>query len=296
MSMKKICGLHSDLLLRVRKDLAYLIGGRAAFSDKMKVLLYIILRLVFFPLGWYSFPLKLISRKAYRSIVISLIPNFYFRLGSLMFFCRKDTIDISTVRPGYEPLTTSLILNLVKKFKAGLFIDIGAYIGRYSILVADANKKIKVVSIEAEPLTYKNLVRNIKLNNLSKNVIPVNVVLGDSEKIVHFYCDEKEDLSTLFPNKQQQRQFKRIQVRETTLDALLKSLKLPWSEVRLLKIDVEGAEHLVLKGAAKTLKSSHPLIITEVWAERRFKKLRNFLSKFGYKIAVRIEQNNYIFF
>ena len=60
----------------------------------------------------------------------------------------------------------------------------------------------------------------------------------------------------------------------------------------LIKIDVEGAEAEVLKGATKTLKNSHPKIIFEAWDEQYLKKVKKILNKFNYKIK-KIADENY---
>jgi len=273
--------INTNFPLRVKKEIMYFVNNHTNFL----MLLYIILRAIFFPL-------RLVSSK--WSIPYTLLPFSYFKLDSVVFFCRRGTYDFLHVKPSYEPLTTDLILNLVRQFNSGLFVDIGAHIGRYTILAANTNKKIKVVSIEANPFIYKSLIKNVRINNLSRNVIPVNVALLNSEKTVSFYLDEKGGSSTLI--SKDKKQFKKVRVKGTTLDSLLKNLRLSLKKVRLLKIDVEGAEYLVLKGASKTLKTSHPLIIVEVWTKRKLKKVSNLLSRFGYDSALEIEGDNYIFF
>jgi len=248
--------------------------------------LYFILRTIFFPLRFFSVEL-------YANITYCLLPFSYFKLNSVVFYLRKGTHDFSHVKPSFEPLTTDLILRLIRKFKSGIFVDIGAYIGRYTILAANSNKKIKVVSIEANPFIYESLIKNIKINNL-RNAIPVNVALLNQEKTVNFYSNEKGGSSTLLRRSD----FKKIKIKGTTLDSLLKNLRLSLKKVRLLKIDVEGAEYLVLKGASKILKVAHPIIIVEVKTKERLKKVSSLLHKFGYDSTLEVEKkfDNYIFF
>lgn len=64
-------------------------------------------------------------------------------------------------------------------------------------------------------------------------------------------------------------------------------------KVDLVKIDVEGAEADVLKGATKTLKKYHPKIIFEAWDEQYLKKVKEVLKPFNYKIK-QIAPENYI--
>jgi FkbM family methyltransferase len=49
-----------------------------------------------------------------------------------------------------------------------------------------------------------------------------------------------------------------------------------------IKIDVEGAELLVLKGAAEIIDKMAPVILVEIQNQENYKEIKNFLSKFGY--------------
>ena len=60
----------------------------------------------------------------------------------------------------------------------------------------------------------------------------------------------------------------------------------------LIKVDVEGAEAEVLKGATKALKS-HPKIIFEAWNENYLEKVKKVLRPFNYKIK-KTAKDNYL--
>ncbi len=148
----------------------------------------------------------------------------------------------------YEKDITSLVLSI--PFEDGdIFIDVGANIGWYSLLVSVAiPKSVKVYSFEPEPFNYDFLLRNITLNE-AQNIVPVKKALGDKEGVVNFY---------LYPNSNRGRHtvlplynYKVIQVPITTLDKFSASEGI--ERVKLIKIDVEGFEYMVLKGALKTL-------------------------------------------
>jgi len=70
-------------------------------------------------------------------------------------------------------------------------------------------------------------------------------------------------------------------------------LLLKIKKVDLIKIDVEGAESLVLNGALKTLKNSHPKIILEAWDKEHLDKVKEILKPFNYKIKKIDNFNNY---
>jgi FkbM family methyltransferase len=171
----------------------------------------------------------------------------------------------------------------------GIFIDVGANIGKYAVMVGRRLKnKGKVIAFEPMHENFEILKKNIKLNDLDNVVIPLEVALGNREGNINFYIDSegiggRHSLVKKTKNK--------IKVKVRKLDNVLKELKI--KRVDLIKIDVEGAEAEVLKGAVKTLKNYHPKIIFEAWDEDYLKKCKKVLDKFGYKVK-KIDKMNYI--
>jgi len=153
-------------------------------------------------------------------------------------------------------------IDFVKSFldKGNSFLDIGANFGLYSIIAAKiVGKNGKVFSIEPEPRNLKRLKRNLILNRVSVDVIPIAV--GETEGEVEFCsCSQGAysglKLSTV-PGK-----VKKIMVPKNTLDNL--SERYHWSNIDLLKMDVEGAELLVLMGGELFFqKTNRPVILIE---------------------------------
>lgn len=144
------------------------------------------------------------------------------------------------------------------------FVDVGANIGSYSLNIASEYKKkgVEVVAIEAHPENFKALERNIKCNGLT-NVKIVNKAVSDRKGIVNLYersfdgVRAGSEVYSLFdtfmrnlPNG------KTIEIECDTLDNILAG-----SKVDVMKIDIEGAEVLALKGATNTLKSLRKIIV-----------------------------------
>ena len=128
-------------------------------------------------------------------------------------------------------------------------IDIGAHIGAYTILAAEKiGEDGKVLSIEPEPKNYKQLLENIKLNNF-QNVIPKNIALSDHEGVEKLYLNFYTTSHSLVIKNDNTFS---IEVRVKTLDKLLEEIGL--DKIDFIKIDAEGVELEILKGAEKTLK------------------------------------------
>ena len=175
------------------------------------------------------------------------------------FYCRinKDDFKIMTIHED----------DIIKRFtpkEGDIVVDIGAHIGLYTII---SSKRVgangKVVAIEAHPGNFEMLNSNIKLNQLT-NVIPLNYAVYSKETKIKLYLPEVESgftkYNTIMPNWINTQE-KFVEVNANTLDYLLQLNEIRQEEVNWIKIDVEGAEFEVLKGATNVLSKSKDIAI-----------------------------------
>ncbi len=189
------------------------------------------------------------------------------------FVCRRFDEDFDLLDPGYESEEIEIVK---KRLKSGdTFVDVGAHIGKYTVFASKiVGPKGRVISIEAHPRNFQILKRNVELNKL-KNVSLVNCAcLDKNEKILFYEGNQSGMHSAVRPTK------KSINVQARMLDRILEDAKV--RGIDGLKIDVEGAELNVLKGASHILKSSSPSIFVECVGSHE--KVAEFLKKFGYKM------------
>lgn len=171
-----------------------------------------------------------------------------------------------------------------------VFIDIGAHIGRYTII---GSKRIgangKVVAIEPHPDNFEMLNRNIRLNRLT-NVTTLNSAVYDKEMRVKLYLGDELGGSSghsLIANAGE----KFVEVNANTVDYLLQSLGI--REVNWIKIDVEGAEFEVLKGAHNVLANSKDLVlIIELHSPDLYKPIVELLRSYNYKLEFEKSHEN----
>ena len=229
---------------------------------------------------------KLISKNDYRTFRIFERYSGIINLYGFKFEFRKNTSDVLHVLPYYEPETEKYLLSR----KGKIFIDIGAHIGRYSILLSKNFDKI--ISIEADPYNYSQLVRNIVLNNLDNKIIPINVALSDKIGLIKLYIDDKnEGGNSIIEEKNKYRL-----VLSFPLDYIIQILNIDPKDIDLIKIDVEGAEYFVLKGMEKILKEGNSKIVIEIRDNDKYKdETIKLLSNFGYKIERKLDNINYLF-
>ena len=151
--------------------------------------------------------------------------------------------------------------DIVKQFhpkEGDIVVDVGAHIGKYSIIASKmVGSKGKVIAIEAHPVNYDILKQNIVINKLS-NVIALNCAVHSTETLVKLYEPGQEEgftiYNTIMTDRVSLNNQKYVEVKAYTLDSLLFENGI--KEVNWIKIDVEGAEYEVLKGATKILSSS----------------------------------------
>lgn len=124
-----------------------------------------------------------------------------------------------------------------------LFVDVGANIGSYTIL-SSAHVQAKTISIEPVLSTFSFLKDNISINHIESLVSPFQIAIGAQSSTINF--------TTKYDTRNHVAKEGEIELSEvsiSTLDELLEGKEQPI----LLKIDVEGFESEVIKGAEKTL-------------------------------------------
>ena len=132
--------------------------------------------------------------------------------------------------------------------------DIGAHIGTYSLTALDLiGPEGRVVAYEPHEFTRNHLTRHIAWAGGSDRTVVRAVGCGAQSGTAAFYCvpGRAEGMNGFVPVAG----FETIEVDVTTVDREVSLLKLTPS---VIKIDVEGAEWAVLKGAERTLRSHHP--------------------------------------
>lgn len=147
----------------------------------------------------------------------------------------------------WEPEVSRLIRHRLGPGRT--FVDVGANLGWYTLLAASAvGPAGRVVAIEASPANFVRLKENVSNNQLG-NVRLVNEAVWSSEAMLSFFQGPSSHcgVSTVVPSFAERRSCELAgQVRARPLPELLSAEEL--STLRILKIDVEGAEREVLLG------------------------------------------------
>lgn len=219
---------------------------------------------------------KCFGRRLLRSYP-GLAWDVYVKNEDGIFYCRKGSSDHEIVAPRYESRLREFF-----DLNGGIFVDVGAHIGKYTVMVARRFAKTgKVVAIEPEPTNFHALLRNVQLNCL-ENVLAFDVACSDTngELVLHLNTSGTGSHSVAFRSRTRGG----ILVKARTLDSVMEELGI--EKVNIIKIDVEGAEMAVLRGALHTLKRSEDVkIVFESWSEEPVR----FLRGLGFNVATAID-------
>ncbi|MEM2483159.1 MAG: FkbM family methyltransferase [Candidatus Nezhaarchaeales archaeon] len=205
-----------------------------------------------------------------------IISKVTLRAGELAFVLTSPS-DLMEVTADYERKVTEYIMSSLQE--DGVFIDVGAHIGVHSFRIASLFPKASIISIEPNPIAFEALILGIKANNLY-NVNAPNLTLSDIDGEITLHVKLNTAASSIIES---QGSFKSIKVKAMRLDTLVETLKL--DRIDVIKVDVEGAELEVLKGAINTLKNYKPKIIAEV-RKRNMELFLNIISTLGYTCKV----------
>lgn len=176
---------------------------------------------------------------------------------------------------------------------ADLVVDVGAYLGIYSILAAKLGCK-RIIAVEPNSHNFIQLQKNLSLNQIDNLVKGYQVALGAHTRRV----------SVITPGKRPNSSGSQIadsptgrdlisweiesEVNMVTLDTLLLDES---SKVSVIKIDAEGYELLILQGSVKTLQSQSPCLLIELLDEGKKLQADKFLLKFGYPAGSPIDKS-----
>jgi FkbM family methyltransferase len=149
-----------------------------------------------------------------------------------------------------------------------VFLDVGAHIGydtlKGSVRVGESGK---VISFEPNPGTLKQLRENI-IASRADNVIVEPIACTDAEQFLTLYDSTSEgnsgasSLSLANADEARRGILPSYTVKGRPIDNVVRELGL--NRLDVMKVDVEGAEYLVLRGARKTLLRFHPKLVMEV--------------------------------
>jgi FkbM family methyltransferase len=217
------------------------------------------------------FATQLMKMNSLNFYIIKLLnKSFKFRLinGVKIKLHAKGQITLGVFTNRFEKRELETFQKILKP--GMVVVDAGANIGLYSLIAGKLiGLKGKVFSFEPSKETFKILTNNIRLNNFH-NITFINEGLGDksNEKLILRQDTGFGDAERyLVPsNKDPDLKLENVNSVNTQEEIIIDTLdnclnKFNVKKIDLLKIDTEGFEYYILKGAKQILRNSPELVI-----------------------------------
>ena len=275
-----------------------------------------------------KFLIFLYSKKIFKRIIPSFLRKFSFLFKNKTFVINNFKLKLNLknslerkifLENSFEKEQINFISKNIEEDKFDYFVDIGAYIGYYTLYFSKFPNIQKIISIEANKKNYSNLLKNISLNELN-NVMTYNLACSDTDGEVKLWYSNQNKMggsSVLNENDYEYNKynlnpnFDKNHIKEhynksykdykkskdnffyeninskkfdNIIDVVDKSL--------LIKIDVERHEIFVLKGAEKILNNNKIFLQIEIFPEL-FDEINNFLLNRNFKLINNIGWDYY---
>ena len=268
------------------------------------------------------------KKKFFRRIIPSFLRRFYFLFNNEIFNIENFKLRLNLrnslerkifLENSFENEQINFIKKNIKNVNFDYFIDIGAYIGYYTLYFSQFSNIQKIVSIEANKTNYDNLLKNISLNKLN-NVIAHNFACSDTDSQVKLWYSDTNKMggsSVLNTNdyefnkyssnpnldqnhlkkhynksykdyKKSKEKFFYQNIESKKFDNIFNAV----NKNLLIKIDVERHEIFVLKGAEKILNNNKIFLQIEIFPEL-FNDINDFLISRNFKLINNIGWDYY---
>lgn len=210
-------------------------------------------------------PLSLIPRDATVRILRGPLRGLKWTAGASSHACWAGTYEVDNLA-GFASAV----------IPGSSVYDVGANVGVYTLLASrKAGPSGRVYAFEPLARNLLYLHRHVAMNRL-QNCLIMEVAVSDSQGTQRFSSASWEHSMARLSSDGE------LEIPTVTLDHCVYGEKLRPPDV--IKIDVEGAELLVLRGANRALTEYHPTLFVEVHGTREHAECREFLAAKGYRL------------
>lgn len=190
----------------------------------------------------------------------------------------------------YEVVTQHALMVLLfldkLRSKSTIFADVGANIGLHTFYIKNKYPELNIIAIDPSPASWEYMELSINYNKIH-GIRLERIALSDKNELLDFYCWGNESSADSLKDTCRVLNVKPniIQVPAKRLDDIE---GLPF--ITVMKMDCEGAELSILKGAIRTLKENRPLLLLEFNPTNRKAfnvatvDIFNFISEMNYSL------------
>jgi FkbM family methyltransferase len=211
----------------------------------------------------------------------------HYRDGKNHLLLRPGTIDTWAAHPGHECETHTWLRTTLGPDTSGIMLDIGAYCGTFALRYRDYFSTI--FAFEPHPDNFSALETNLRLSK-AEHIVPLRLAISDSAGVKQLFVDRSDTHSLL-----SERRASSIPVVTTTIDTFVSERKIDPSQLRLVKIDIEGVEISAIRGATTTLRRGSPILVLEANTGPDELALTSQLGTLGYQRRATLDSRNLVF-
>lgn len=198
-----------------------------------------------------------------------------YRANGADFIAADDMIVrwLNQGNPAFEPSTTKWMFDRLAE-RRGLYVDVGASTGWFAIPVALTNRE--VVAVECNSRSFARLLENAEINHVRLEAH--RVAASDHQGQATFHFNPRLPLTSggsLIASAGARRAAETVNT--DTLDNLVGD-----RQVAFLKVDVEGYEMAVLRGAETVINRERPFMVLEANTDAHFDALDRWLKDHSY--------------
>jgi len=193
----------------------------------------------------------------------------------------KDLVATTMKTNEFEAPLPSVLITAVEAIN-GIFLDVGANTGLYSVLAGLARSNSEVVAFEPHGPAFDACRANLEANGLTPQATMHKIALSDQAGDLPLYLPKQEHgLMESSASLESNFHFGGSMPDETVPIDMLDNFKFD-SRIGVMKVDIEGHEHKFLAGAEQTINRDRPLIFAEVLPVGHDGDLDKFVREHGY--------------
>lgn len=227
---------------------------------------------------WYLIPIRVaqaIFYQCYKRLTGNIISKSLFNGKKILLF-PNNPISTAFVYTAIPDKTEILTLRKMAD-KHTIFLDVGANVGAYSLLLLD--KVVTVYAFEAHPVSANFCKMNFLLNGVNGDHVLPMAVSDTPEPKFFSNLNDGSPINKVVGSAQGA-----LSVPAITLDEFVQQQKFAFATNFILKVDVEGFEHEVFLGAKNFLQSGAVKAIIFEMLSSEDRKAMNLLESLGYQV------------
>ena len=253
-------------------------------------------------LSTINFVLKKLFIEKFHKMVFLNPHNIYVRIHAknYSFLYRSVAYDDLNMMcrenlKFWESSSREIFSELAKK--SSFVIDVGSYTGIYTLIASKSNRNVRTISFEPNPLIFRALEKNLKLNRI-KNAKLEKLALDNVSGRDFLYLNH-EVYSSAASIIETNLNYEKYEIEKSTLDSYFEQNDN--LTVDLMKVDVEGLETRILEGSHKVLSKFSPIVLMEALTKEAKDSQFSFLKNLNYLEPLQVkgdgyDSNNWVWF